>query len=154
MFFDNSYTGGIPSDLASNLIPQVKPYISTSDISLLSQALSTLSLLLELSPKTTFPEVEADLLNDIYNVAHSPLVSGVALDSLFRFFAALVQADDQIATHVIMNVVMSSEKANKSDNSPANVAKCVAIVVKAQMGVAAGTIVEYAKNFKVRLMLP
>ncbi|PPQ98061.1 hypothetical protein CVT26_003287 [Gymnopilus dilepis] len=143
-----SYTGGIPSDLASNLIPQVKPYISTSDISLLSQALSTLSLLLELSPKTTFPEVEADLLNDIYNVAHSPLVSGVALDSLFRFFAALVQADDQIATHVIMNVVMSSEKANKSDNSPANVAKCVAQVVRSSMAVAAGTIAEYSKHLK------
>ncbi|KAF8907661.1 armadillo-type protein [Gymnopilus junonius] len=142
-----SYTNGIPSNLPSNLVPQVKPYISTSDISLLSQALSTLALLLELSPSITFPEVESDLLSDIYSVAHSPLVSGVALDSLFRFFAALVQADAQIATHVVPNLVNSSEKAVKTENSPSNVAKCVAQVVKSAMGVAAGTIAEYSNDF-------
>ncbi|KAJ7442200.1 Fungalysin metallopeptidase-domain-containing protein [Mycena galericulata] len=37
-------------------------YLSTSDIPLLSQALSLLTLLLELAPTTTFPEIERDLL--------------------------------------------------------------------------------------------
>ena len=85
--FPKSYKGGIPAGLPSQLIPQIKTFISTTDISLLSQSLTTLALLLELSPSTTFPEVEHDLLNDIYTVAHSPLVSGVALESLFRFFS-------------------------------------------------------------------
>ncbi|KAF8972524.1 armadillo-type protein [Flammula alnicola] len=143
-----SYKSGLPPALPSNLIPQVKTYISTSDISLLSQALSTLALLLELSPSITFPEVEHDLLNEIYNVTHSPLVSGVALESLFRFFAALVQADNQIATHVVPNLVISAEKAPKAESSPSNVAKCIAQVVKNQLGVAAGTIAEYSKYLK------
>ena len=153
-FSDNiscSYGAGIPSDLPSSLIPQIKTYISTADISLLSQALSTLALLLELSPAITFPEVEHDLLNDIYNVSHSPLISGVALESLFRFFAALVQADNQIATHVVPNLVLSAEKAPKSEVSPSNVAKCIAQVVRSQQGVAAGTIAEYSKYIKVCL---
>ncbi|KAF9560250.1 TIP120-domain-containing protein [Agrocybe pediades] len=146
-----SYQAGIPSDLPSNLIPQVKPYISTADISLLSQALSTLALLLELSPATTFPEVEHDLLSDIYGIAHSPSISGVALESLFRFFAALVSADNQIATHVVPNLVFSAEKATptaKGGVSPSNVAKCIAQVVRSQQAVAAGTIAEYSKYIK------
>ncbi|CAA7267741.1 unnamed protein product [Cyclocybe aegerita] len=143
-----SYQSGIPADLPSSLIPQVKTYISTADISLLSQALSTLALLLELSPAATFPEVEHDLLNDIYTVTHSPLVAGVALESLFRFYSALIQADNQIATHVVPNLVIAAEKAPKADASAANVAKCIAVVVKNQLGVAAGTIAEYSKHLK------
>ncbi|PPQ63540.1 hypothetical protein CVT24_004770 [Panaeolus cyanescens] len=143
-----SYKSGLAADLAPNLIPQVKNYISTSDISLLSQALSILALLLELSPSTSFPEVEHDLLNDIYAVAHSPLVSGVALESLFRFFTALVQADNQIATHLVPNLVNTADKAPKAESSPGNVAKCVAQVVKSQLGIAAGTIAEYSKALK------
>ena len=97
--------------------------------------------------------MEHDLLNEIYTVAHSPLVSGVALESLFRFFAALVQADNQIATHVVPNLVISAEKAPKAESSPSNVAKCIAQVVKAQHSVAAGTIAEYSKYLKVRSLL-
>ena len=145
----HSYTSGIPPTLPPSLVPQIKGYISTSDISLLSQALSTLALLLELSPTITFPQVERGLLNDIYNIAHSPLVAGVALDSLFRFFSALVQADNQISTHVVPNLVISSEKAPKAENSPSNVAKCIGHIVGSQLSIAAGTIAEYAKHLKV-----
>lgn len=127
--------------------------MSTTDISLLSQSLTILALLLELSPATTFPEVERDLLNDIYHIAHSPLISGSALDSLLSFFSALVQADNQIATHVVPNLVVSVEKAPKAESSPGNVAKCIAQVVKSQRGVAAGTIAEFSKNLKVRRSL-
>jgi len=145
----HSYISGIPPALPPSLIPQIKAYISTSDISLLSQALSTLALLLELSPTITFPQVERGLLNDIYHIAHSPLVAGVALDSLFRFFSALVQADNQISTHVVPNLVLSSEKAPKAENSPSNVAKCIGHIVGSQQNIAAGTIAEYAKHLKV-----
>jgi cullin-associated NEDD8-dissociated protein 1 len=146
-----SYKSGVPSGLPSDLIPQIKTYISTSDISLLSQALTTLSLLLELSPSTTFPEVEHNLLTEIYSVAHSPSISGAALDSLFRFFRALVHADNQIATHVVPNLVISSEKAAKGESNPATVARCIGQVVLAHLGVAAGTIAEYSKYLKVSL---
>ncbi|KAF9527112.1 armadillo-type protein [Crepidotus variabilis] len=143
-----SYQSGIPGDLPSTLIPQIKTYISASDISLLSHALITLSLLLDHSPSVSFPEVESDLLADIYNVTHSPLVAGVALDALYRFYTSLVQADNQIATHIVPNLVISAEKAPKSETSASNVAKCIAQVVRSQLGVAAGTIAEYAKNLK------
>jgi cullin-associated NEDD8-dissociated protein 1 len=70
-------------------------------------------VLLELSLTATFPEVEREVLGDIYQIAHSPLLSGAALDSLLMFFSSLVQADSQIATHVVPNLAISAEKTNK-----------------------------------------
>ncbi|KAJ7211033.1 armadillo-type protein [Mycena haematopus] len=143
-----NYTGGVPPALPPTLVPQIKQYLSTSDIPLLSQALSLLALLLELAPTTTFPEIESDLLPDVYRIAHSPLVSGAALDSLLSFCGALVSADDQIATHLVPNLVIAVEKAPRADASPSNVAKAVAQIVRSQQAIAAGTIAQYAKNIK------
>ncbi|KAG2745509.1 TIP120-domain-containing protein [Suillus brevipes Sb2] len=142
------YSSGVPTDLPPTLVPQIRPYISTTDISLLSHALTIITVLLELSPAATFPEVERELLGDIYQIAHSPLVSGAALDSLLMFFSSLVQADSQIATHVVPNLVTSVEKANKSEANLANVAKCIGQVVQSAQGVAAGTIALYSKYMK------
>ncbi|KAK7039295.1 Cullin-associated nedd8-dissociated protein 1 [Favolaschia claudopus] len=115
--FSSSYTEGVPAALPPALVPQIKPYLSTSDIPLLSQGLSLLALLLELAPTTTF-------------------------------CAALVSADNQIATHLVPNLVIAVEKAPKADASPSNVAKAVAQIVKSQQAIAAGTIAQYAKNIK------
>ncbi|EEB97781.1 hypothetical protein MPER_02831 [Moniliophthora perniciosa FA553] len=71
-----SYTSGIPPTLPITLITHIKPYLSVSDISLLSQALNSLSILLELAPSTKFPEVEKTLLTTMYSISHSPLVAG------------------------------------------------------------------------------
>ncbi|KAH7907426.1 armadillo-type protein [Hygrophoropsis aurantiaca] len=142
------YQSGVPEGIAPALIPQIKSYISTSDIPLLSQAMSIIAVLLELSPAITFPEVERDLLADVYQIAHSPLLSGSALDSVLAFFSALVQADRQIATHVVPNLAIAVQKAAKAEANPANVAKCIGQVVRSQQGVAAGTIAEYSKHIK------
>ena len=140
----------IPPDLPPALVAQLKSYVTTADISLLASALNVVALLLELAPTTTFPEVEQDLLQDIYAVAHSPLVSGATFDSVLAFFAALVQADMQIATHVVPNLVISIDRASRTEASQANVARCIGQVVKCQQTVAAGTIVEFARHLKVR----
>jgi cullin-associated NEDD8-dissociated protein 1 len=147
-----SYRSGVPADLIPTLIPQIRTYISTSDIVLLSHSLTLVAILLELSPSTTFPAVERDLLPGIYVIAHSPLVSGAALDSTLAFFSALVQADQQIATHVVPNLTKSLQNAPKNEASFANVAKCIAQVVKSAQGVAAGTIAEFSKYIKVKFV--
>ncbi|KAG2134947.1 armadillo-type protein [Suillus cothurnatus] len=108
------YSSGVPTDLPPSLVSQIRPYISTTDISLLSHALTIITVLLELSLTATFPEVEREVLGDIYQIAHSPLLSGAALDSLLMFFSSLVQADSQIATHVVPNLAISAEKTNKA----------------------------------------
>ncbi|KAI6094438.1 armadillo-type protein [Pisolithus croceorrhizus] len=143
------YQPGMPADLPPSLVSQIKVYINTSDISVLSQALCILVLLLELAPETSFPPIERELLADIYPIAHSPLVSGAALDALLSFFSALVEADDQIATHVVPGLVVAVQKSGgKGDVNPMNVAKCIGEIVKSQQGVAAGTIAEYSKYIK------
>lgn len=135
--------------MSQTLVPTVKGYISTADIALLGQALNVLAILLELSPRSAFPVIEREILTDIYHVAHSPLVSGTALESLLHFFSALVQADNQIATHIVPNLVIAVEKAPRAEASPTNVAKSIAQVIKSQLAVAAGTIAEYSKHIKV-----
>ena len=139
-------------DLPANLIPTLKVYIDPVDISLLGSAVDIIALLLELSPKATFPEVEREVLQDVYGIAYSPLLSGPPFESLLAFFAALVEADMQIATHVVPNLVSAVEKVPKSEASLNNVAKCVGQVIKSQRGVAAGTIAEFGKHLKVYIL--
>ncbi|RDX51535.1 TIP120-domain-containing protein [Lentinus brumalis] len=138
----------VPSDLPANLIPTLKPYLTSSDIALLGAALDIVALLLELAPKVTFPEVERDILSDVYAIAYSPLLAGAPFESLLSFFAALVEADMQIATHVVPNLVSAVEKAPKAEASLTNVAKCIGQVVRSQRAVAAGTIAEFARHLK------
>ncbi|KAF8588484.1 TIP120-domain-containing protein [Ramaria rubella] len=142
------YQAGVPEDLAPHLIPQLGLYLTTSDIALLSQALITLTILLQYSPASSFPEVESAVLQDIYPLAHSPLVSGACLDALLGFFGALVEADRQIASHVVPNLVTSLNKANKGETVPANIAKIVSRVVRSQKAIAAGMIAEFSKALK------
>ncbi|KAI9445588.1 TIP120-domain-containing protein [Lactarius indigo] len=144
------YERGVPADLLRILIPQLKSYVSTTDISLQSHALSLFALLLQLSPKSTFPEVEREVLTDVYGISCSPLTSGAALDSVLAFFAALVEADFQIATHVVSSLTRNVPEQPKGDVSFPNVAKCVAQIVKSHQVIAAGVIAEFSKNLKKR----
>ena len=89
------------------------------------------------------------VISDIYLIAHSLLVSGAVLDVLLMFFSALVQADLQITTHVVPNVVIAVDKAQRADANMMNVAKCVGEVVRSQQAVATGTIVEYLRYINV-----
>lgn len=125
-------------------------YISVNDISLFSQSLYILALLLQLSPKVAFPEVEREQhLKAVCAIAHSPVVSGAALNALLAFFGALVEVDNQIATHIVRSLVLSLEKAPRVEASAANVAKCISQVAKSQMTLVAGIIAEFGKYVKV-----
>ena len=107
-----------------------------------------LGLLLDLAPKTTFAEVEEDVLPSVYGISHSPLLAGAPFENLLDFFAALVQADMQIASHVVPNLVSYVEKAPKGEASLTNVAKCIGQIVKAQRSITAGTVAEFGKHLK------
>lgn len=143
------YGSGLPADLPRTLLPHLRPYVSTSDIPLLAHTVATIALLLRLAPSTTFPLVEREFLKDVTDISCSPLASGVALESLLSFYGSLVEADMQIASHVIPNLVSVVEKAPKSEVSYPNVARCIAEVVKNQHGIAAGTISEFTRHLKV-----
>lgn len=145
-----SYPSGIPDQIPQDLVSQLQSFLSLNDLALLTHSLTTLTILLTLAPKETFPLVESSILPTTYQLAFSPLVSGASLEALTDFFCALVTADHEIATHVVPGLKLALEKSGASDASPANVAKCIAAVVKGSPDVAAGTIAEFAKFAKVR----
>jgi len=146
----NRYDNSVPINLLCTLIPQLKLYVSTTDISLQSKALSLFVLLLQLSPKSTFLEVECEVLEDVYGIAYSPLTSDATLDLALTFFGALVEADFQIAMHVVSLLTRGTLKKPKDVLYP-NIVKCVAQVVKRNHALAAGVIAEFSKNLKVGL---
>lgn len=143
------YQSGVPPELAPHIIPQLSPYLTTLNITLLSQSLTTLTILLQFSP-SSFPVVESSVLKDIYPISHSPLVSGTSLDALLGFFGALVEADDQIASHLVPGLVTALKRADPSEAVPANVAKVLGRIVRSQTSVAAGVIAEFSKALRVR----
>lgn len=143
------FSDTVPDNVVDAVIGQLKSYISTSDIPLLSHALTILALLLQLAPSKTYPAVESGYLPSIYTVAHSPLLTGTSLDSLLSFFARLVQADSEIATHVIPSLTIPLVKTSKGDASYSNVAKCIRVVVECHPGLAAGTTTEFSKALRV-----
>ena len=117
---------------------------------MLSEALLTLSVLLKYYPKVSYPPIENQVLPATYQLACSPLVTGPALESILQFFGTLVEADGQIANHVIPGLMKNMDDFG-SDSSPPNVSKCLAKIVSVQMGIAAGTIAEFTKYIKVDL---
>jgi len=144
-----AYGPNFPPTLPGQLLPQLTPYVSLSDIALLAHTLGVLATLLQVAPAQTFPLVERQVLPTVYSLAPNPLVVGTALDALQAFFVALVEADPQITSHVVLNIGASIDRV-QGQVAPANVAKVVRAIVNSQRGVAAGTIAEYAKYIKVR----
>ncbi|KIY47176.1 TIP120-domain-containing protein [Fistulina hepatica ATCC 64428] len=154
----SSYSSGmIPEDVALELIPAVKTYLVPNDLSLLAQSLTIYAILLETTPPL-FREIESQVLQDVYVIARSPLIPSTivtTLDALLRFISALVASDREIATHLVPGLTFSVGSAGKGkstatekDINCANIAKCVAQVVKINPTVAAGTIAQYAKSFQ------
>ena len=143
-------SGDVSSDLVRNIVQQLKQYLVITDITVLSEALLTLSCLLRYYPKVSYPFVEYQVLPATYRLACSPLVTGPALESILQFLGTLVEADGQIANHVIPGLMKNMDEFG-SDASPSNVSKCLAKIVSVQMGIAAGTIAELTKYIKVDL---
>ncbi len=144
------FRSGIDKQIPDILVPQLQDYFSLQDLVLLTQALNTGSVLLTLAPKETFPLVEKSLLQPVYQLAHSPLVSGSALEALTNFYCALVVADPEIATRVVPGLVAAIEKHERAEASPENVSKCISAVVRGSPAIAAGVIAEFSKAIKVR----
>jgi cullin-associated NEDD8-dissociated protein 1 len=140
--------GGIPDQFITETISQLKQYLTIADITVLSQSLTTLSLLLKTYPRVTYPIVEKEAMTLVSGLACSPLVSGTTLNAVEEFYGNLVETDNQIASHVIPSLVLGLDKAG-AEGSPANVSKCIARVVRSAPGITAGTVAEFTKHVAV-----
>lgn len=138
----------VPPEVVRELVAQVKSFVTLADIALLAQALNLMASLLDAAPAIAFPELEKTVLGQVYNIAYSPLLAASSLDAVLVFISSLVSADKQISPHVIPGLAIAADKAPKGEVSASNVARCIAQVVQADLGVAAGTIAEYSKHVK------
>lgn len=146
------YPSGPPSGTTNILAPQILPFLSVSEVSHFTNALSVFTLLLKLSPKDSYAAIESDVLPILYPTAVSSLPSGVLQDTLAEFFSALVKADPSIASRLVLGLMNAFEKSAAGSSSAANTARFIGAVVAAEPSLAVGTIKDFAGTIKVQAL--
>ncbi|EJT98870.1 TIP120-domain-containing protein [Dacryopinax primogenitus] len=139
-------------ETATQVIQTLTAHLVDDDLLVLSLSLSTLTLTLTVLP-LAWQTVEQTTLSRIYSLALSGISGSV--EPLLAFIAALVRADNQIANHIVQNLLIQSTKGQMGDKAGkgamagyATVAKCIAVCVRGSPQDAAGVITTFAKPLR------
>ncbi len=138
------------------MIAQVSPYLTLTELSHFTNGVSVITQMLRTSPREVYGPVEKDVLPLIYPSVISPTVTPTLLDALLDFFTALVQADSQIASRLVTSFTASLDQISASVGSASaiNTSKCIAVAIRSELSLAAGTIREFARSIKVAFFFP
>ena len=144
---------GYPPGLISSVIAQINPYLTLTELSHFTNSISVITQMLRTSPPEVYGLVEKDILPLIYPSVVSTTVTATLLDALLDFFTALVQADSQIASRLVAGFTVSLDQISVSAGStPAiNTSKCIAVAIRSEPSLAAGTILDFARSLKVTI---
>lgn len=130
----NRYGTTISSASFSNILNELKPLISDSDLHLLPLALKTVQSILTVSPASV-NEVKAQITPSLFHLIQSPLLQGAALDSLLNLFAAFAKAspaDYQSLVNGLVNPLLNVKTSGVSAGGVAAVANKQAASTVAQ----------------------
>ncbi|KZT58404.1 TIP120-domain-containing protein [Calocera cornea HHB12733] len=137
---------------ATQVVQDLTTHLTEDDLHVLSLSLSTLTLTLTLLP-SAWQTVEHTTLSRVYVLALSGAQGSV--EPLLAFVAALVRADNQIANHIVQNLLIQCTKGGVNEKSGkggiagyGTVAKCVAVCVQESLQDAAGVITTFAKPLR------
>ncbi|CAO3650666.1 unnamed protein product [Mucor hiemalis] len=128
------YGTNISSGSFSNILNELKPLISDSDLHLLPLALKTVQSILMVSPASV-NEVKAQITPSLFHLIQSPLLQGAALDSLLSLFAAFAKAspaDYQALVNGLVNPLLHVKTSGVSAGGVAAVANKQAASTVAQ----------------------
>ncbi|KAG1427949.1 hypothetical protein G6F59_003503 [Rhizopus arrhizus] len=123
----------------ANLLNEVRPLVSDTDLHLLPLALQTVECILVKNPKT-IDDIKTSILPTLFCLIQSPLLQGSSLNSLLNLFAALAKAspsDYQFLVRGLVDPLLAAKKSNVSAGSAtavtnkqaaSTVAQCVAVL--------------------------
>ncbi|GAA5856944.1 hypothetical protein JCM8547_008479 [Rhodosporidiobolus lusitaniae] len=146
--------------ILSDLVPLLGGAGSEADVNLLPLALSTLTTLLTVDPKSSSSAVASTALPRVLEeLVPSPLVQGPSLDALLNFFTAAVKAGIEPVTLISQLGQAAAGGAEDEVHAAATASRCVGVVVRETPGEAdglikdSGKVVKSSKSTPVQLLL-
>ncbi|KAI8987133.1 armadillo-type protein [Pilobolus umbonatus] len=131
----NRYGSFISTTSYTNLLKELKPLISDSDLHLLPLALNTVASILKANSDCV-NDVKMFVLPILFQLIQSPLLQGAALDSLLSMFAAFAKAspnDYQSLINGLVNPLLEAKTSGVSAGGVAAVANKQAASTVAQI---------------------
>lgn len=153
----------LPLDAATELISELKSYITVQDLHNLGITVECVTKMLQAQPSLR-PTVESAIMPAITEAIKSPLLHDAAIESIKAFLAVYVSEDPESARHLIPELTKSlmestggagdvtgSHVPSTEDGATqafATLAKCIGTIVENSPSTAAGIINEFVKPVK------
>lgn len=153
----------LPKKTAGSLIPELKPFISASDLTNLPYVLSVLTGMLKTPKSAIKPSIEKDLLPSVVDLTKSPSIHGSSLEALQDFFATYTAADPDSSIRMVPNIVKLFDvrqpvsaiaiAGEGSTVTYATAAKCIGVILKHSRENFAGILTQFIKPVQVSAKL-
>lgn len=151
----------LPLKITGSLIPDLKPFISASDLTNLPYALSVLTGMLKAPKFGIQPSIENDILPAVIGLIKSPSIHGSSLEALQEFFTTYTTIDPDSAIRMVPNIVKLFDVrqpvnsiATAGEGSTvtyATAAKCIGVILKQSEENFAGILSQFIKPVQVSL---
>lgn len=149
----------MPKETAGSLVPDLKAFISASDLTNLPYALGVLTGMLKAPKSSIRPSIEKDLLPAVIELIKSPSIHGSSLEALQEFFATYTAADPDSSIRMVPNIVKLFDVrqpvnaiATAGEGSTvtyATAAKCIGVILKHSRENFAGILSQFIKPVQV-----
>lgn len=153
----------LPKKAVASLVPDLKVFMSPSDITNLPYALSVLTSMLKFPKTSAKAAIEKDILPEVITLIKSTATHGPSLEALQDFIAAYTAIDPDSATRMVPGIVKVfdvrqpvSAIATAGEGSTATyatAAKCIGVILKNTQENFAGILSQFIKPVQVRWLV-
>lgn len=120
----------LPEETAMLVVQEIEPLLAQdNNLSLISVALRDINLII--SSKRAISTIEASILPDMYTLIRSPILQGVAMESILNFLMHLLALDPSKAPKVVASLLATIEVKQSQAQQYSTVAQCIGAVAKA-----------------------
>jgi cullin-associated NEDD8-dissociated protein 1 len=152
----------LPAKAGGNLIPDLKGFLTESDLTNLPYALGVLTTMLESPSASTVNSIEDNgIASLVVDLVKSPVIHGSILEAIQDFFAAYSTLDSDRPVRMVGMIIKAfpvqqpvSSVAVSGDGSAvayATAAKCIGTVLKHSQANLAGILSQFVKPVQVSL---
>jgi len=141
-----NYSQALSIDLLTAVLVELPPLISEADLHVAQLTLALLTSIVAAHP-TSIPLIEKSSLSQVLILAESPLLQGGALSAMLDLFQCLVASNSAELPYsdllaMLVNPVMGQRGSQIHKQGRANIAKCVASLVRRNPGGQAVAVVQ------------
>ncbi|KAL6064787.1 Cullin-associated NEDD8-dissociated protein 1 [Balamuthia mandrillaris] len=122
--------GDLSSKLYTMVLDEVANLVSDADLHLSHLAIRLVEAIVAADAKSTLPTVQSKIYPQVLALVRSPLLQGLALESLLSLYATLVKAEaKKFGFAELLDSLLAASTQEATKQSLANIAKCIAALV-------------------------